>query len=312
MSASRRARTAKKAVYLGFLFLTGCQSGAVLLPASVPPASVPPDPILVGAGDIARCGTDGDEATASVLDRVFPPPAPAEHGIVFTLGDNAYDSGSLGEYTACYDPTWGRHRARTRPAAGNHEYLTAGAQGYFTYFGTAAGDPSRGYYGYDVGTWHVVALNSNCEEIGGCGAASPQETWLRADLAAHPTKCALAYWHHPLFSSGLVHGGDAMMKEIWSTLQEFGVDVALAGHEHNYERFAPQDAQGRADATAGIREFVVGTGGRSLYELGPPRPNSEVRGADYGVLTLTLHPAGYDWEFLPAASFADAGSGTCH
>jgi len=275
----------------------------------------PPDPILVGAGDIASCASDGDEATATVLDGVFPPDARTERGHVFTLGDNAYDFGSPGEFAACYDSTWGRHRTRTRPAPGNHDYRTPGAHGYFAYFGAAAGDPARGYYSYDIGTWHVVVLNSNCEAIGGCGPGSPQETWLRADLAPRPTRCGLAYWHHPLFSSGLFHGEHAFMRDLWRALQQSGVDVALAGHEHNYERFAPQDADGRADPEGGIRGFVVGTGGRSLYELGPPRPNSEVRwAAGYGVLELTLHATSYDWKFLPAAGFVftDAGSATCH
>ncbi len=298
-------------MHLALVCLTGCGSGtAPTDPASSP---APPDPVVIGAGDIARCDGDGDEATAALLDRVFPKDAPVESGVVFTLGDNAYNSGSLGEYMACFDPTWGRHRGRMRPAVGNHEYRTPGAQGHFTYFGAAAGDPARGFYSYDLGAWHVVALNSNCNEIGGCGMGSPQQQWLRADLAARPTRCALAYWHSPLFSSGVRHGGDPAMKDIWSTLQASGVDVVLSGHEHQYERFAPQDAEGRADPAGGIREFVVGTGGGALYGFGPPRPNSEIRGADYGVLKLTLHGAGYDWEFLPAAgaTFTDAGSETC-
>jgi len=296
----------RRGAILVFL-LTGCGS------ESTGPTA--PDPILVGAGDISTCANDGDEATARILDGVFPAGAPADRGLVFTLGDNAYDTGSPGEFAACYDPTWGRHRSRTRPAPGNHDYLTPGAQGYFGYFGAVAGDPARGYYSYDLGAWHVVVLNSNCEAVGGCGAGSPQETWLKADLAAHPTRCALAYWHHPRFSSGIIHGDHVFMSDLWRALQQLGVDVALAGHEHNYERYAPQDADGRADPARGIREFVVGTGGRSLYELGPPRPNSEVRQATtYGVLKLTLHATGYDWEFLPAAgsAFTDVGSGTCH
>jgi hypothetical protein len=289
------------------LLITGCGS------ESTGPTA--PDPILVGAGDISTCANDGDEATARILDGVFPPGAPTERGLVFTLGDNAYDRGSPGEFAACYDPTWGRHRSRTRPAPGNHDYLTSGAQGYFGYFGAVAGDPAHGYYSYDLGAWHVVVLNSNCEAVGGCGAGSPQETWLKADLAAQPTRCALAYWHHPLFSSGLIHGDHVFMSDLWRALQQLGVDVALAGHEHNYERFAPQDADGRADPARGIRGFVVGTGGRSLYELGLPKPNSEARQASsYGVLKLSLHATSYDWEFLPVAgsSFTDVGTGTCH
>jgi hypothetical protein len=290
-------------------------------PASPPvPASTPvpsgPDPILVAAGDIAACGHPGAEATARVLDSLFPADARPERGVVATVGDNAYPSGTLGEFMACYDPTWGRHRARTHPAAGNHEYLTPGAAGYFAYFGAAAGEPGRGYYSYDVGTWHVVVLNTNCAEVGGCGTSSPQLAWLRADLAAHPTACAIACLHHPRFSSGVTHGSQPFVGTIWETLQLHGVDVVLSGHEHHYERFAPQDASGRADAGRGIREFVVGTGGAaSLYPFGSPQPNSEVRASEtYGVLELTLRPVSYEWRFLYAAgvAFTDAGQGTCH
>jgi hypothetical protein len=280
------------------------------------PAPSPPAPILVAAGDIATCTGDGAEATAQLLDGLFPAGTPAERGVVAALGDNAYPQGSLGEYMACYDPTWGRHRARTRPAPGNHEYLTPGAEGYYSYFGSAAGDPERGYYSYDVGAWHVEVLNSNCPAVGGCEAGSPQETWLRADLAAHPSPCALAYWHHPRFSSGTVHGDQLFVRDLWLALQDHGVEIALAGHEHDYERFAPQDADGRADAVRGVRAFVVGTGGHDvLYALGPPRPNSEVRQTGtYGVLELTLRTGGYDWRFLAAAgaTFTDAGSDVCH
>lgn len=311
VSGGRRLRRVEAAIP-ALLILAGCAGGEMVAPDSMAGGA---DPILVGAGDIASCESDGDEATARVLDAVFPPDAPAERGLVFTLGDNAYDFGSARDFAACYDPSWGRHRARTRPAPGNHDYLTPGAQPYFAYFGAAAGDPSRGYYSYDVGSWHVVVLNSNCEAVGGCETGAPQETWLRADLAARPTRCALAYWHHPLFSSGIVHGEHVFMRDLWRTLHQSGVEVALAGHEHHYERFAPQDAEGRADAARGVRGFVVGTGGRSFYQFGPPMPNSEARGTGgYGVLKLTLHATGYNWEFLPAAgsSFTDTGAGTCH
>lgn len=293
---------------LGLVLLAGCGSQGT--------APTPADPILAAAGDIAICPADAAEATARLLDGLFPPGAPPERGLVATLGDNAYERGTPGEYAACYEPTWGRHRARTRPTPGNHEYLTPGAQGYYAYFGAAAGDPARGYYSYEIGSWHVVVLNSSCAEVGGCDAGSPQEAWLRADLAAHRTTCALAYWHHPRFSSGSVHGDHVFMRDLWRSLQELGVDLALAGHEHNYERFAPQDADAGADPAHGVREFVVGTGGHdSLYGFGLPRPNSEVRETGtYGVLKLTLRSRGYDWQFLPAAgsSFTDTGSGACH
>jgi hypothetical protein len=262
--------------------------------------------VLVGAGDIASCSSSGDEATANLLDTIA--------GTVATLGDNAYDSGTTSEYTNCYGPTWGRHKARTMPAPGNHEYNTANATGYYAYFDAAAGDPSKGYYSYDLGAWHIIVINSNCSAIGGCGAGSAQEQWLRADLAANPRTCTLAYWHHPRFSSGTTHGNQAFMQPIWQALYDFGADVVLSGHEHNYERFALQDPAGNADPR-GIREFVVGTGGRSHYGfVSTPIANSEVEDAvTYGVLKLTLHATSYDWQFVPVAggTFTDSGSGTC-
>ncbi|GIW03626.1 MAG: hypothetical protein KatS3mg059_0246 [Thermomicrobiales bacterium] len=262
--------------------------------------------VLVGAGDIAS-ESNGDEITAALLDGI--------EGTVFTLGDNVYESGTIDEFMTYYEPTWGRHKARTRPAPGDHDYFTAGAAGYFSYFGSAAGDPSRGYYSYDFGSWHVVALNTKCDEIGGCGPGSPQELWLRADLAAHPSACTVAYMHHPRFSSGSTHGSQAFVQPLWEALYEAGVDIVLAGHEHNYERFAPQNPAGDLDTRWGIREFVVGTGGRTHYGFGAPLPNSEVREAStFGVLKLTLHDGGYEWDFVPepGSTFSDRGTGTCH
>lgn len=259
-------------------------------------------PVLVGAGDIASCSDAGDEATATLLDGIA--------GTVFTTGDNAYKDGTPTEYTNCYDPTWGRHKARTRPSPGNHDYQTAGAAGYYGYFGAAAGDPAKGYYSYDRGDWHIIVLNSEIS----AGAGSPQEQWLRADLAAHPVACTAAYWHKPRFSSGLRHGGSTSMRAFWQALYDFGADVVLVGHEHNYERFALQDPNGVADPTRGIREFVVGTGGADLYGFDTPLANSEIRNADtFGVLKLTLHPTSYDWEFIPEAgkTFTDSGTGSC-
>jgi hypothetical protein len=270
-----------------------------------PPATAG-DPVLVGAGDIAACGHDGAAQTAELLDRI--------PGTVFTLGDNAYDAGTPEQFARCYGPTWGRFRDRTRPAPGNHDYGTRGARGYFAFFGDAAGDPSRGYYAYDLGTWRVLVLNSNCSEVGGCGAGSPQATWLQGELAAHSTPCAVALWHHPRFSSAS-HGDSPTMADLWRILAEGGVDVALAGHDHVYERFAPLDARGRPDAERGIRSFTVGTGGRSHYQFVHVHASSEERNADtFGVLKLTLHPGSYDWEFVPVdgARFRDAGSGRCH
>jgi len=265
------------------------------------------DPVLVGAGDIASCTSSGDEATAKLLDGI--------PGTVFTLGDNAYESGTTTEYNNCYGPSWGRHKARTQPTLGNHEYNTANASGYYGYFGVLAGDPTKGYYSYTLGQWHVIVLNSNSDcGVISCAAGSAQEQWLRADLAAHPTTCTLAYWHHPRFNSGAEHGNDLNVAPLWQALYDFHADVILNGHEHVYERFAPQNPSGVADA-AGIRQFTVGTGGKSHYPLGAIQPNSEIQNATtYGVLKLTLHASSYDWQFIPVAgaSFTDSGTGSCH
>ena len=260
------------------------------------------DPVLVGAGDIAGCNSNGDEVTANLLDDI--------PGTVFTTGDNAYPDGTASDFTNCYDPSWGRHKARTYPSAGNHDYHTEGAASYYDYFGSVAGEPGKGYYSYDLGTWHIIVLNSNIS----VGTGSPQEQWLRADLAAHPVACTLAYWHHPRFSSGNHHGSNAEVQPFWQDLYDYGADVVLAGHEHNYERFAPQDPQGVADPIRGIRQFVIGSGGRSHYGFGSPIANSEVRNGDtYGVLKLTLHSDSYSWEFVPEAgkTFTDSGSAPC-
>jgi hypothetical protein len=270
------------------------------------PQVTPAPVVLVGAGDIASCALSGDEQTARLLDTI--------EGIVFTAGDNTYERGSASEFASCYGPTWGRHRERTRPAAGNHDYLTPGSAAYAAYFGAAAGPPDRAYYSYDAGTWHVVVLNSNCAYVGGCAGESPQERWLRADLAAHPARCSLAIWHHPLFSSG-PHGSDPATLPFWVALYEAGAEIVIVGHDHHYERFAPQDPAGRRHDARGIREFVVGTGGASLRRVGSPIANSEVRRDDtHGVLELTLRHDGYDWRFVPVAGahFTDQGSASCH
>lgn len=265
------------------------------------------DAILIGAGDIADCSKlEGAEATAKLLE--------ANPGTVMALGDLAYPDGTA-ENFKCYDRTWGRVKDRTRPAVGNHEFHSSGATYYFQYFGAAAGDPKTGYYSYELGTWHVVVLNSECKEVGGCGAGSPQEKWLRADLAAHPVGCTLAYFHKPRFSSGRTHGDDLEVTPLWQALYDYNAELVLNGHDHDYERFAPQDPNGKADPQRGIREFVVGTGGKSHREFGDPKPNSEVRNNDaYGVLKLTLKLTGYEWKFLPEAgkTFTDSGSGNCH
>lgn len=279
---------------------------ATIHPTTTATATPPPSAVLVGAGDIAHCGSEGDEATAALLDAI--------DGAVFTLGDNVYPSGTAEEFSACYAPSWGRHIARTRPSPGNHDYESAAALPYFQYFGDAAGRPGEGWYSYDIGGWHVVVLNSVCDAVGGCHAGSPQETWLRADLAAHPADCTLAYWHHPRFSSG-EHGGNAAYDAFWRVLYEAGADVVMVGHDHVYERFAPQDPDGVLDRARGIRQFTVGTGGRSLYAFGPPLPTTDKRdNSTFGVLKLTLTPRTYEWEFVPIAggTFTDTGTGICH
>ena len=262
--------------------------------------------VLVGAGDIASCSSDGDEATATLLDTI--------DGTVFTLGDHAYEAGTPIEFAACYEPTWGRHKSRTRPSPGNHDYLTPSASGYFDYFGPAAGDPDRGYYSYGLGAWHIIVLNSNCSDVGGCGPGSPQERWLRADLAAHPAACTLAYWHHPRFSSG-TQGNEADVTAFWQALYEHGAEIVLGGHDHVYERFAPQKPNGEPDPVGGVRQFVVGTGGATRHRFaGPPAANNESRDDDtFGVLKLTLHPTSYEWRFIPVAgrTFTDSGRGRC-
>ena len=264
------------------------------------------DPVLVGAGKIGACNSPGDEATARLLDSI--------PGTVFTAGDNAYESGTAAAFRDCYGPTWGRHKARTMPSPGRHDYYTAGASGYFGYFGAAAGDPNRGYYSYNLGEWHVIALNSMCEEVGGCGESSPMVSWLERDLAANPRTCTAAYFNHPLFSSGR-HGDQAKVRPIWEALYAANADVVVNGRDHDYERFAPQSPGGAYDPTRGIRQFVVGTGGAHHAAWGTTKPNSQVRNNDtYGVLKLTLRPGGYDWRFVPEAgrTFTDSGSSTCH
>lgn len=266
-----------------------------------------PRATLVGAGDIADCqDLSGAEATGRLLDQIS--------GTVMAVGDLAYPDGSK-ENFRCYDQAWGRAKSRTRPAPGNHEFRRAHATPYFEYFGPAAGDPKNGYYSYDLGSWHIIVLNSECKDVGGCDAGSPQGKWLRADLASHPVACTLAYWHKPLFSSGGAHGNDLTMKPLWDALYAANADLVINGHDHDYERFAPQTPDGAPDATRGIREFVVGTGGKNHRPFSKAKPNSEVRDATaFGVLRLTLKSKGYDWQFIPeeGKAFTDSGSGSCH
>ena len=305
---SRLARTIPFTV--GILLLATCRDD--------PPMTTEPDgptavasvatveasaEVLVGAGDISSCSSVHDEATAKLLDAI--------PGSVFTLGDNAYTAGSSAEYSNCYDPTWGRHKARTRPAAGGRDYSTAGAPGYFGYFGSAAGDPDMGYYSYDVGSWHVVVLNSKLS----MKAGSPQEQWLRADLAGSDKACTIAYWHLPRFFSYGSTGVNGNIKPLWDALYAAGAEIVVNAEYRFYERFAPQTPDGVIDQQYGLREFIVGTGGSGIGKLGTVHPNSEVRNSGtYGVVRFTLGQAGYTWDFVPVAgqSFTDSGSGECH
>jgi calcineurin-like phosphoesterase family protein len=266
---------------------------ALLLSPSAPsPAQAARPATLIAFGDAASCSVRTDSAVAAVVARI--------PGTVAVLGDSVYERGTTDELRRCYVPVFGRFLARTRAALGNHDYGTGNADAAISTFTL----PRRGWYSYELGAWHVVVLNSNCSPAGGCGPGSPQETWLRRDLAAHPTRCTLAYWHHPRWSSGL-HGPDASMQTLWGDLARAGADVVLAGHDHHYERFAPID---------GIRSFVVGTGGRSHYPvLFRSRGSQVVNDRTFGVLRLTLAASGYSWRFVPVAgsTFTDGGTARC-
>src|SRR5688572_278514 len=269
-------------------------------------APPPPPPggsvVFVGSGDIGDCGRSGKEETAKLLDAI--------PGTVYTTGDNAYPDGTDADFANCYDASWGRHKARTMPTPGNHDYHTSGASGYYKYYGANAGPAGRGYYSFDLGEWHIISLNSNVS----MSSTSAQMTWLKADLAANPKACVLAYWHHPRFSSG-DHGNNSSTQPLYQALYDANADVILTGHDHSYERFAPQTPTGVADPVRGIRQFVIGTGGRSFYSFGTIKPNSEVRNTGtWGVVKFTLYADRYDWEFIPVAgkTFTDKGTGMCH
>jgi acid phosphatase type 7 len=309
--------------YTGFeptLVVQTADSAAVPVdPKPLPPPDSSGDPMIAAAGDIAcdpssssfndLLGTSSNchmMATSDVLLRDTP-------DAVLTLGDNQYEEGALADFGTSYDASWGRLKSITHPVPGNHEYGTSNASGYFDYFGAAAGDPSTGYYSFDIGSWHLVALNSQCSTAG-CSTGSAQHDWLVSDLALHQTACTLAYWHIPRFSSG-EHGSNSDYQPFWQALYDAGADVVLNGHDHDYERFAPQTPTGAGDSARGIREFVVGTGGKSEYSLGSARANSEVKNSGvFGVLELTLHPDSYDWTFAPEAgeTFTDSGTDSCH
>jgi calcineurin-like phosphoesterase family protein len=295
-------RLAFTAVMAALLSLSACDSGTLLTPTMTPPGGGGNSEVLILAGDIGDCGTPGAERTGRLIDGI--------PGTVVALGDNAYPSGNHLEYGRCYHPFWGRHVDRTRPVPGNHDYETAGAIPYYLYFGENAGPQGLGYYSYTRAGWLILALNSEID----MGENSSQLIWLRGELAASPARCVMAYWHRPPFSSG-PNGNNVDTRTLWRTLYNAGADVVFAGHEHWYEKFAPQNADGAPDFSRGMREFVVGTGGGTLTPVGArAAPNSEVRGSDWGVLKVTLRVSSYEWEFIPAAggSFRDSGSTPCH
>ena len=284
----------------------------------ISPSLAEDSPVIAAAGDIAcdpgskyfnnAQGTDTNCRMKDTSDLLVNAGLTA----VLALGDTQYEYGKFAAFQKSYNPTWGRVNSITHPTIGNHEYYGDSGD-YFKYFGKVAGDPGKGYYSYNIGSWHLISLNSNCSKIGGCDNKSPQLKWLEEDLAKNKSFCTIAYWHHPRFSSGQ-HGNDKSYDDFWKVLYAAGVDVVLNGHDHHYERFALQTPQGKPDTQKGIREFVVGTGGKNLYRIMDSQPNSEVKNNDtYGVLKLTLHPRSYDWKFVPIAgqSFTDAGSESC-
>jgi hypothetical protein len=255
-------------------------------------------------------------ATAAVVAAMNPV-------AVLGLGDQQYECSGAGAFAQSFNPIWGQFKPIFHPAAGNHEYQTSGGtdcdttgkgSGYFAYFGAAAGDPTKGYYSYNIGTWHVIVLNSNCGIVS-CSAGSAQEQWLKADLAANTSVCTLAYWHHSRWSSDQYQGNNSDVAQFWTDLYNANADLVLSGHSHEYERFAPQNPSGALDTTRGIREIIVGTGGRNFSTFGTVKQNSEVRNAStYGALKLILHPTSYEFQFVPEAgkTFTDSGSGACH
>ena len=256
---------------------------------------------VTAVADVAGCDSQGDEATAAIVDTL--------PGLVLMAGDIAYESGTRSQFDECYHPSWGRHRDRTRPAPGNHEYETEQAAPYFEYFGPHAGPAGLGYYSFNLGAWHVVSLNSNID----MSAGSLQEQWLRKDLAANPARCTLAFWHHPLFTSGF-HKANPAVAPLWRALQDAGAEIVITGHDHHYERFAPQNVNGLADPK-GLRQFIVGNGGRSLFPALFAVANSEKRyDTGYGVLRLALSDGRYEWKFIPVTPghFEDSGSGACN
>ena len=300
-SLRRRVGRVAGLVLLGAL-LVACQEGTVNDAGDQRRTGA----VVLAAGDIANCGTDRDEATAALLE-------PA--ATILALGDLVHEKGSAREFADCYQAGWGPYKPFTRPILGDHEYNEPSAQAYFQAFGAAAGSPQEGWYSFEVGSWHVIALNSNCDFVGGCRAGSPQEQWMLRDLAAHPARCTLAYWHHPRFSSSAPQGGAVHLQALWDGLFRAGVDLVLTGHEHNYERFAALNDRGQADPDRGMRQFVVGTGGFGLSAFGRAATGSEVRDSStFGVLRLVLGDGTYEWQFIAVDGrrVVDSGSDRCH
>lgn len=256
--------------------------------------------MLVGAGDIGECGPGtGSELTARLLDRT--------DGTVFTAGDNAYPRGTAQDFRNCYEPSWGRHKARTRPSPGNHDYETPGAAAYFSYFGANAGPAGLGYYTFTAGNWTIYSLNSNVP----IDRNSAQMQWLQAELSGAGVGCSAAILHHSPYSSG-PHGEHPFLRDLWRTLYAARVDVLIAAHDHLYERFAAMDGDGRPDPSRGVRLFIAGTGGARLVPSVRVAPNSETRLSDFGVLRLTLRQSGYQWDFIQAGgNIFDTGVDTC-
>ncbi len=300
-------------------------TGAV--PAPTATSAVGPDSILgeesvtiMAAGDIACEPTNSDFRLGIGTDSACRANSTADIVIqhnpdaVLVPGDLQYAEGELSNFMSSYNPSWGQFKDKTYPVPGNHEYRTSDAAGYFDYFGEQAGEEGKGYYSVQMGNWQVIALNSNCAYIAGCEPGSPQYEWLRQTLETGTGSCEIALLHHPRWSSGR-HGNNDAVGPLYELLYEYGVEVAIAGHDHDYERFAPQDPSGRRDDTRGIRDFIVGTGGRNLYRFGSVAPNSEVReNKTFGVLKMELNDGSYEWEFVPEAgkTFSDVGSGSCH
>ncbi|HEV7187920.1 MAG TPA: metallophosphoesterase, partial [Blastococcus sp.] len=317
---SGRWRSRPAAAVVALVVLLGVPVGSLALAGRSPEAggtaaSAATDPVVAVGGDIAcdigstPTATECQQgATANLLTAMHP-------DAVLPLGDTQYDTASAAAYSQMYDPSWGQVKSISHPVVGNHEYSSAGAAPYFNYFGSAAGSQSSGYYSWNLGAWHLIALNSECNSApnAGCAAGSTQEQWLRSDLAANAGKCILAYWHEPRFSSGN-GGSNSIFQPFWQDLYDAHADVILNGHTHAYERFAPQSPTGTGDA-AGPREFVVGTGGVNLYGFSAALPNEQVRqNSTFGVMKMVLHPTSYDWQFVPTAgsSFTDSGTTDCH